>query len=43
VMDGDGVVRLEVGSILDDGTIVPVTITDGNFQLHASSCDNPPF
>ena len=43
VMDGDGVVQLEVGSILDDGTIVPVTITDGNFQLHASSCDNPPF
>jgi len=39
VLDQAGNVMLQVGQPGDDG---PVPITDGNFQLHVSSCDNPP-
>ncbi len=40
VMDGDGNVVLLVDLDDDPETIDPVTITGGNFQLHATSCDD---
>jgi hypothetical protein len=40
VYDGDGNTLLLVDVDGDPATVDPVTITGGNFQLHASSCDN---
>jgi hypothetical protein len=42
VVDSGGVVRLLINGSADPNVIAPVEITDGNFQLHVSSCDNPP-
>lgn len=44
VKDGNNVV-LQVGEGNPYGAtdVTPVPITDGNFQLHISSCDNPPL
>ena len=39
--EGKEVVRLLING--PDSDFDPVPITDGNLQLHASSCDNPPF
>jgi hypothetical protein len=44
-IDANGVATnhlLVSGNPAQPGDIVPVPITDGNFQLHISSCDNPP-
>jgi len=42
VVDNTGTTRLLISGDLDPNVIAPVEITDGNFQLHISSCDNPP-
>jgi hypothetical protein len=42
VVDSNGVVRLLISGSADPNVVAPVEITDGNFQLHASSCDDPP-
>lgn len=41
VADGGGVVRLLVDQDGDPNTVDPVTITDGNLQIHISSCSVP--
>lgn len=46
VMDGNNVI-FQIGEgdppqTETDPDVIPVLITDGNFQLHNSSCDNPP-
>lgn len=39
VVDGGGVVRILVDADgIDDGTVDPLTITGGNFQIHCTSC-----
>lgn len=43
VVDEDGHIWIQVGSGNPGGQdVIPVPITDGNFQLHISSCDKPP-
>lgn len=42
VVDSGGVVRLLINGSADPNLVMPVEITDGNFQLHISSCDDPP-
>jgi hypothetical protein len=43
VVDAGGVTRLLIDADgVDDGQVDPSEITSGNFQLHISSCDNPP-
>lgn len=43
VVDAGGVTRLLIDADgIDDGKVDPSEITSGNFQLHISSCDNPP-
>lgn len=42
VVDGTGVTRLLISGSTDPNVVAPVEITDGNFQLHISSCDDPP-
>jgi hypothetical protein len=42
VLDSTLTTRLLIDLDGDPSTIDPVTITDGNLQLHISSCDNPP-
>ncbi len=40
VVDGSGTVHILVDSDgVDDGSVDPVTITGGNFQIHCTSCD----
>ena len=43
VIDAGGVTRLLIDEDgIDDDNVDPDEITSGNFQLHISSCDNPP-
>jgi hypothetical protein len=44
VTDSSGVVRLLINSNTssDPADMDPAPITAGNFQIHVSSCDNPP-
>jgi hypothetical protein len=42
VVDSTGVTRLLISGNADPSVIAPIEITDGNFQLHISSCDDPP-
>ena len=43
VVDGGGTKRLLIDANgVDDGNVDPGEITTGNFQIHISSCDNPP-
>lgn len=42
VFDGSGTTLLVVNGNSNPLNMDPVPITDGNFQLHVSSCDNPP-
>jgi len=36
-------IQVGEGNPEDEADVRPVPITDGNFQLHISSCDNPPL
>ena len=43
VVDSGGTTRLLIDNDgIDDGNVDPTEITTGNFQIHVSSCDNPP-
>ncbi len=42
VVDSGGVTRLLVSGSADPTVIAPLEISHGNFQLHISSCDDPP-
>ena len=42
VVDSTGATVLLINGNADPNVIAPVEITDGNFQLHISSCDDPP-
>jgi hypothetical protein len=42
VVDSTGTTRLLISGSTDPNIVHPIEITDGNFQLHVSSCDDPP-
>ena len=41
VTNGAGVVRLLISTNADPSVVAPVSITDGNLQIHISSCSTP--